>query len=63
VFDKLAEEYASSTMAFKMTVIKCPDGNFLLIPAGNNQVGCIHHCFIFGEFGKPAVVVGIFGSR
>jgi hypothetical protein len=62
-FDSLPSGFAERPEYFKRTVEACTDGNFLLIPAGGNLVRCIHHCFLFKEFGKQDSVVGISGSR
>jgi hypothetical protein len=48
---------------FKDSVAQYYYGNCILVPAGNNQVRCIHSCFVFGGLRKPTEIVGILGSR
>jgi hypothetical protein len=61
--DDLPLAYAKKPATFKENVAESEFGNFILIPAGNNQVKCIHSCFVFGELGGPTNVIGILGSR
>jgi hypothetical protein len=41
-FDNFPIEYANNLGAFKEKVALFPYGNFILIPAGTNQVRCLH---------------------
>jgi hypothetical protein len=62
--DSLPLGYANKAATFKANVSESTFGNFILVPAGNNQVKCIHSCFVFGELGGTTTkVIGIFGSR
>jgi hypothetical protein len=61
--DEFPSQYANDPGAFKEKVALFPYGNFILLPAGTNQVRCLHSCFIFGDLGEPTQVIGILGSR
>jgi hypothetical protein len=63
IFDPLPGDYANGADKSKSAVATYPDGNFLVLPAGGNNVRILHHCFVYGEPGSPSVVVGISGTR
>jgi hypothetical protein len=63
VFDDFPTEYAGDPEAFKELIVQNPNESFILIPAGNELVKCLHSCFVFEEPDKPAKVVGIMGMR
>ncbi len=61
--DGLPLGYANKAATFKASISESAFGNFILVPLGNNQVKCIHSCFVFGELGGTTKVIVIFGSR
>ena len=61
--DGLPDEYADKPAIFKEKITLFPYGNFIIIPAGTNQIRCIHSCFVFSDPGNPTEVIGILGSR
>jgi hypothetical protein len=62
-FVELPSKYVDNLAVFKESVAQYSYGNCILIPVSNNQVRCIHSCFVFRDLGKPTEIVGILGSR
>jgi hypothetical protein len=63
IFDELPSSYAGDSSKFTMTVAAYPGFYFILLPAGDHKVRCLHQCLVFGIPGYSPDVFGILGQE